>query len=48
MNAVKPGGVMWTLVQTDDWTISQMEISQATVTPLEAAFITVTHLEADT
>lgn len=47
VNAVKPGGVQWTLVQTDGWTISQMEASQATLTGLEGNFVTLGGLEND-
>lgn len=47
VNAVKPGGVMWTLIQTDGWTISQMEASQVSISALEANFVTITGLEND-
>ena len=47
VNAVKPGGVQWTLVLTDGWTISQVESSQATITALEGNFVTITGLEQD-
>lgn len=43
----KPGGVMWSLVQTDGWTILQMENSQATLGALEANFKTINGLEQD-
>lgn len=45
VNATKPGGVQWTLVQTDGWTIGQMEASFATIGDLEAAFTTLGGLE---
>lgn len=47
VNSVKPGGVQWTLVQTDGWTITQMELSEATLTALEGDFVTLTGLEQD-
>lgn len=47
VNAVKPGGLMWTLVQTASWTIAQLEAAYATVTLAEAAFSSVDHLESD-
>lgn len=47
VNAVKPGGVMWSLVVTDGWTISQMEASQASISALEGNFVTITGLEQD-
>ncbi len=47
VNAVKPGGVQWTLVLTDSWLILDMEASETTLTALEADFHTVTGLEQD-
>lgn len=47
VNAIKPGGVMWTLIQTDGWIISQMEASQVTISALEANFATINGLEND-
>ena len=47
VNAVKPGGVMWSLVVTDGWTISLMEASAGTLTALEGNFATLTGLEND-
>lgn len=47
VNTIKPGGVQWTLVQTDGWTISQMEASAATIAILEGNFVTLTGLEGD-
>lgn len=47
VNAVKPAGIVWTLVQTDTWNIFQMEASQGTLSALEANFLTVTGLEQD-
>lgn len=45
VNATKPGGVQWTLIQTDGWTIGQMEASFLTIGALEAAFATLGGLE---
>lgn len=45
VNATKPAGIFWSLVQTDDWTISEMEADYATITLLEAAFASVSALE---
>jgi hypothetical protein len=45
VNAVKLGGLMWSLVQTDSWTISEMEADYSTISELEAAFPTITALE---
>lgn len=47
VNAVKPGGVMWSLVITDGATIAQIEINYATISALEAAFHTVNGVEAN-
>jgi hypothetical protein len=47
VNAVKPGGVMWTLIPTAAWIISEMEADYASITALEAAFLTITGLESD-
>lgn len=47
VNNAKPGGVLWTLLQTSTWLISQLESTYATVSAAEAAFSTVTHLETD-
>ena len=45
VNSVKPGGVLWQLIQTDAWIISQMEAQYASITLLEAAFASITALE---
>ncbi len=47
VNAVKPGGVQWTLIQTNSWLILDMEASEITLTALEADFHTVAGLEQD-
>jgi hypothetical protein len=47
VNAVKPAGVVWTLVLTDTWDIFQMEASQGTLSALEGNFATITGLEQD-
>ena len=47
VNLTKPGGIQWTLVQTDGWIISQMEASEATLGAVEADFVTLTGLEQD-
>lgn len=47
VDAVKPGGLMWTLIQTGSWTIAQFETTYASISTAEAAFSTVTHLETD-
>jgi hypothetical protein len=47
VEAVKFGGLRWWLVQTDGWTITGMEASQATITALEGAFVTINGLEND-
>lgn len=47
VNMVKPGGLQWDLVQTDGWTITEMEGAYATVTALEAGFSTLAALEED-
>ncbi len=45
VNAVKPGGVQWTLIQTAAWIISQLEAQFASITAMEAAFTNITNLE---
>ena len=48
VNAVKPGGVQWTLTVTNAWTISQMEAAgYASLSALEATFPTINNLEAN-
>ena len=47
VNLAKPAGVVWTLVQTDGWTLYQMESDYATISLLEAAFETIAGLEND-
>ncbi len=47
IHAIKPGGVMFHLILTDGWIISQMELSQATLGALETNFATLTGLEND-
>lgn len=46
VNSVKPGGVMWLLVQTDAWIIATMEAEFSSIAVLEAAFPNITKLEA--
>lgn len=48
VDAVRPVGVQWTLVQTSAWTIADLEAGFATVTLVEAGFTSVSHLETDT
>ena len=49
VNAVKPGGVMWTLVTPASlWTISAFEAAFATIADAEAAYATISDLEANT
>lgn len=45
VNDTKPGGIQWTLIQTDGWTIGQMEAQYATIAQLEAAFTTISGLQ---
>jgi hypothetical protein len=45
VNAVRPGGVMWSLVIITGWTITQMENSAATIGGVEGSFVTVGGLE---
>jgi hypothetical protein len=47
VNAVKPGGVQWTLVETTSWTISELEADYSTISSIEAAFASITALEGD-
>jgi hypothetical protein len=47
VDAVRPAGVFWTLIETATWTIAQLEAAYATVTLAEAAFPDVSHLETD-
>jgi hypothetical protein len=47
VNAVKPGGLTWVLVQTTMWIISELEAGYTTISRVEAAFSTVSNLEAD-
>ncbi len=48
VNAVKLGGLQWSLVQTSTWTISELEAAgYASLTILEAAFPSITALESD-
>lgn len=47
VNAVKPGGVQWTLVSTTTWIISEFETAYSTITLAEAAFASITALEGD-
>lgn len=47
VNAVKPAGITWELVQTDGWTIAGMEASEVTLGALEANFLTINGLEND-
>lgn len=47
VNAVKPAGVQWTLIETATWTIAELESAYATIALAEAAFPTVSNLETD-
>lgn len=47
VNAVKPAGVTWTLVQTSSWTISELEAAYTTISSVESAFASITALEGD-
>lgn len=47
VNATKPAGLQWFLIETDAWTIAQMEASQVTLAALEANFMTLQGLESD-
>jgi tail protein P2 I len=47
VNAIKPMGVFFSVVQTDGWTISEMEAAYPSITALEAAFSTLSNLETD-
>lgn len=47
VDAVRPAGVQWTLIQTDGWALFQMEAFEPTITLLEAQFSTITGLEND-
>lgn len=47
VNAVKPAGLVWTLIQSTEWTLAEFETAEATVTAAETAFPSVTNLEED-
>ena len=48
VNAVKLGGLMWELIQTTTWTISELEAAgYASLTVPEATFPSITALESD-
>lgn len=47
VNDVKPGGVMWSLVATSSWTISELEAGYSTVSSVESTFPSITNLEGD-
>lgn len=47
VNAVKPAGVQFTLLQTSNWTISELEASYDTIADVEAAFDSIGMLEGD-
>lgn len=47
VDACKPGGVMWTLIETSSWTIAELEAAYTTVADVEAAFVNIAHLETD-
>jgi hypothetical protein len=47
VDAVKPAGVQWTLIQTASWTIAELELPAPTVSATEATFPDISHLETD-
>lgn len=48
VDAVRPVGVQWTLIETATWTIADLEAAgYSTITALEAAFPDINHLETD-
>ena len=47
VDATKPAGITWSLVQTSGWVLFQMEAAYGTITALESAFVTDSGLEND-
>ena len=48
VNATKPGGIQWTLIQTSAWTITELEASAYTpISTTESMFPKISNLETD-
>jgi hypothetical protein len=47
VQAVKPGGVMFTIIETTAWTIGEFETGYSTIALAEAAFASIGALEGD-